>query len=64
MRCRICGANDREALIEQLMDEMWASQGDIADWGTLEQAGPYWQPIMRQFAEATLRLFERPPSQR
>ena len=56
-RCRICSANDREQLIEDMARSMWDTQkrSDPADeWQPWEQAGLYWQTIMRQFAEATL----------
>ena len=57
-RCRICSANDREQLIEDMAREMWDTHksADKADeWRPWEKAGLYWQTIMRQFAEATLK---------
>jgi hypothetical protein len=61
-RCRICSANDREQLIEDMAREMWNTQKatDPADeWRPSEKAGLYWQTIMRQFAEATLGAITR-----
>ena len=61
-RCRICTANDREALINQMAQEMWntqASSDQDDEWRTWEDAGSYWQLTMRKFAEATLLVLER-----
>lgn len=60
-RCRICSANDRQQLIEDMAREMWLTQesSDKGDeWRPWENAGPYWQTIMRQFAAATLRVID------
>jgi len=61
-RCRICSANDRERLIEDMAREMWNTQKstDPADeWQPWEKAGLYWQTVMRRFAEANLRAITR-----
>jgi len=55
-RCRLCSANDREALAEQLAQEMWESRRDRELDPPWEGAGPYWQYAMRQFAEATINM--------
>ena len=54
-RCRICSANDRERLIEDMAREMWNTQKstDPADeWQPWEKAGLYWQTITREHGEA------------
>ena len=60
-RCRICSANDREQLIDDMAREMWDTQRSASpddEWRPWERAGPYWQGIMRRFAEATLRALQ------
>jgi hypothetical protein len=64
-RCRICSANDRESLINEMAAEMWNTQRSSNkddEWRPWEQAGPYWHQMMRQFAEATLNVLQREPS--
>jgi hypothetical protein len=54
-RCRLCTANDREDLIEQLAADLWESQrGGLDDWPWAETS-EYWRRTFRQFAEATVR---------
>lgn len=56
-RCRICGANDREALREDIARSMWDTQKSSTpedEWRPWDEAGPYWQSVMRQFAGATI----------
>lgn len=56
-RCRICSANDEEALVEDIAQAMWGTQvssDPAAEWKPWDRAGPYWQRIMRQFATATV----------
>ena len=50
-RCRLCTANDEEALIDDLAGELWESRR----YGTLDdvpwaEAGSYCEPIFRDFA--------------
>jgi hypothetical protein len=59
MPCRLCQTNDREALAEQLAEEMWESRREPDFDGPWERAGPYWQEIMRQFATSTLNMLSR-----
>ena len=57
-RCRLCSSNDVETLVEEVAEAMWLTQisTDPADeWRPWEKAGPYWQRIMREFANATVR---------
>jgi len=56
--CRICSANDEEALVEDVARTMWDTQrsSDPGDeWSPWDQAGDYWQTAMRQFARATVK---------
>jgi hypothetical protein len=55
-RCRLCTTNDRDALIDELAAEMWASRRDDEMDPPWENAGPYWHQAMRQFAEATVAM--------
>jgi hypothetical protein len=61
-RCRICTANDPEALVERLAADLWETQrhGTLDDrpW---EGAGEYWQRIFRAFAETAIKTL-RPAS--
>lgn len=55
-RCRLCTANDPEALTEQLARQMWESRRDREidpDW---DNASPYWQLTFREFAAQTIRM--------
>lgn len=53
-RCRLCTANDREALIEHLAEQFWESQrGGMDDWPWAD-AGEYWQPKYRRFAAVAI----------
>ncbi|WP_121119096.1 hypothetical protein [Croceibacterium ferulae] len=57
--CRICSANDEEALVEDVARSMWDTQrsSDPDDaWRPWDQAGPYWQRVMLQFAKATVKM--------
>lgn len=57
MACRVCQTNDREALAEELAARMWESRRDReVDPDKFEDASPYWQTAMRQFAAATLDM--------
>jgi hypothetical protein len=53
--CRICTANDPEALVERLAANLWETQrhGTLDD-RTWDEAGSYWQRIFRAFAEAAI----------
>ena len=50
-RCRLCTANDQDALIEHVAEQLWESRrhGTLDDWPWGE-AGGYWQRIMRELA--------------
>ncbi|WCM29174.1 hypothetical protein NDN01_09935 [Sphingomonas sp. QA11] len=55
-RCRLCSANDIDAVIEQTAADLWESRrhGTLDDvpWA---QAGEYWQRIFRELAETAAR---------
>lgn len=58
-RCRICSANDETALVEQMAEAMWLTQetrDPDNEWQPWDQAGPYWQRVMREFAAASLNV--------
>jgi hypothetical protein len=61
-RCRICSANDRQALILDMAIAMWDTQKTTdthTDWEPWEEASPFWQKRMLEFAEGSLRAIER-----
>lgn len=60
--CRICTANDEEALIEKMAEAMWSTQESTdshTDWSPWAEAGPYWQRIMLDYARASLKVLRR-----
>jgi len=59
MRCRLCTTNDKEGLVEELAAEMWDSRRDYHIDPAWEDAGPYWQTVFREFAQATVAMLER-----
>ena len=62
MTCRICTANDEEALIEQMAEAMWLTQetrDPDNEWRPWDQAGPYWQRGMLDYARASLKVIRR-----
>ena len=60
-RCRLCTANDREALVEELAQQLWDGQrgGTLDDWPWSETS-EYWRTIFRQFARTAIETMERP----
>lgn len=54
-RCRLCTANDREGLVEQLAHDLWESRrhGTLDDvpWAT---AGDHWHRVFREFAATAI----------
>lgn len=52
-RCRICTANDIDALIEEVAERMWEQRRDLQmgdpAWA---DAGLYWQQTFREYARA------------
>lgn len=54
MTCRICSANDRDALVEQMAEKLWGSyKEDDRPW---DRAGPYWQTVFRQLAATAISV--------
>jgi hypothetical protein len=61
-RCRICTANDREALIEDMARAMWDSQESTNpddEWQPWDKAPPYWHGLMRSYATDCLKQIEK-----
>lgn len=57
MPCRICTTNDLDSLVEELAERMWLSRRDRdIDPDKWEDAGPYWQRAMREFASETIKM--------
>lgn len=49
--------NDLDSLIEELAERMWLSRRDRdIDLDKWEDAGPYWQMVMREFASETIKM--------
>lgn len=60
-RCRICTSNDRDQLVEDMARAMWDTQESSsmdAEWEPWDKAPPYWQNIMRQFADVSLKVLQ------
>ena len=53
-RCRLCTANDREALVEQVAEQLRERRrhGTLDDW---PWAGGYWQPLYRELAATAVK---------
>lgn len=62
MTCRICTANDEEALIEQMAAAMWQTyetSDTHTEWDPWERATPYWRNIMLNHARASLQVLRQ-----
>jgi len=46
-RCRLCTANNLDALADELAERMWNSRRDREVDAPWETAGPYWHQAMR-----------------
>ncbi|WP_294257248.1 hypothetical protein [uncultured Sphingomonas sp.] len=58
-RCRICTANDRVALIDDLARALWDSRrGGTLDDVPLDQAGPHWQRVFHEFATSAIEILD------
>jgi hypothetical protein len=55
-RCRLCTANDHEAVVEKLAPDLAESRDECAR----EDAGPRWQRIFREFAEKAVSSLQAP----
>lgn len=58
-RCRLCTANDLDALADELAERMWNSRRDREVDAAWEGASPYWHQTMRQFARSTIEMLKR-----
>lgn len=57
-RCRLCSANDRDALAEEMAEALWQrtlEEGFEPDW---QQASPFWRKRFRYHAEVFLDVLE------
>lgn len=56
-RCQLCTANDLDAVIEKVAEELWESRryGTLDDWPWAE-AGDYWQRIFRELATTAVQM--------
>lgn len=56
-RCRLCTANDREGMIEEVAAKLWEHRrhGTLDDrpW---QEAGPMWQSVFREFAGTAVNV--------
>lgn len=60
-RCRLCTANDPEALIEHLAEKLWDSRMDqVEDRTAWADAGATWQYAFRELAVAARQALENP----
>jgi len=59
-RCRLCSANDRDAMIEDLAAELWMRHRGRTDGASWEEAGGYWQIAFRGIASDAIDLLRRP----
>lgn len=46
-RCRLCTANDVDALVEEMADALWERTRDPAVDPAWAKCGPYWQDRFR-----------------
>lgn len=54
MACRICTANDEEALVDAIAEAVWAlTPEDGRSWAN---AGDYWQQTLREQARAMVKV--------
>lgn len=60
-RCRVCTANDTDAVIERLAEDLWESRrnGHLDDFPWAE-CGPYWQGAFRELATAAVESLRAP----
>ena len=59
-RCRICGSNDIDGLIDEIAERMWEASRDVElndpPW---DKASDYWQTKLRQYAREMLDIVMR-----
>ena len=54
-RCRLCTANDRDSLVDQVAKSLWESRRHgTADDHPFAEAGEYWQRVFRELAETAI----------
>lgn len=54
-RCRLCAANDLDAVVERLAEDLWESRrgGTLDDWPWAETS-EYWKRTFRDFAQTAV----------
>ena len=57
-RCRLCTANDREAVIEELAERLFVNHRGHPDPVTWEHAGIYWHFAFRDLARDAIEMLE------
>lgn len=55
-RCRLCTANDREALVDEIAERMWDSRRDYEFDPSWPDAGPHWHKVLRALAKRALAV--------
>lgn len=60
-RCRLCTANDLDALCDELAEAMWQHHRGIFKRDcTFAEIGPYWTAVYRGLAEDAISLLRCP----
>jgi hypothetical protein len=60
MACRLCTANDRDALIEYLAEKTWdARVSNMPEEVPWSEAGATWQSAFREMAVGAIQALER-----
>ena len=57
-RCRLCTANDKEAIVEQLAERLFTNHRAHASPVPWESAGIYWHFAFRDLARSVLEMLE------
>jgi hypothetical protein len=58
-RCRLCTANDLDALTDELAERLWNSRRDREIDPPWQTASPYWHQAMLQFARSVIEMLKR-----
>jgi hypothetical protein len=59
-RCRLCTANDREALREAFAAELWLRHRGVVHPVPWAQAGAYWHMVFRGLADDAIEMLGPP----
>lgn len=59
-RCRICGNNDPDALIDEIAESLWEASRDLALGDPpFADASDYWQTTLRGYAREMIAIVHR-----